>query len=350
MAGEAENGGPVLEAVGVSLRFGGVRALTDVSFAVQRGEVFSIIGPNGAGKTSMVNCVSGRYRPTEGRIRFDGRDITRLPTRKRAGDRHRPHLPEPRAVRAHDGARQHHGRPPPPAAARLRARDAVVGRRRPAGGDRAPRARSRRSSTSWRSSTSARRWRAQLSYGLRKRVELARAMALKPEADPARRADGGHEPRGKGGHGPLHHRPQRGVGHDRAHDRARHGRGDGHLAPRGGARLRPQDRRRPPGGGDGRPACPPRLSRRGRRGRCAEPAEAPREPWSPPRHEPRNLATPCPSCCAATPASTATKWRCARRSSASGARITWARVRGADPRLRARPARAGRRRRRRGRR
>ena len=76
--------GPVLEAVGVSLRFGGVRALTDVSFGVKRGEVFSIIGPNGAGKTSMVNCVSGRYRPTEGRIRFEGRDITRLPTRKRA--------------------------------------------------------------------------------------------------------------------------------------------------------------------------------------------------------------------------------------------------------------------------
>ena len=55
-----------------------------------------------------------------------------------------------------------------------------------------------------------------------------------------------------------------------------------------------------------------------------EPAEAPVEPWSRPRHEPRNLArTPCPSCCAATPASTATRWRCARRSSASGAAITW---------------------------
>jgi len=80
----AEDGGSVLEAAGVSLRFGGVRALTDVSFGVKKGEIFSIIGPNGAGKTSMVNCVSGRYRPTEGRIRFEGRDITRLPTRKRA--------------------------------------------------------------------------------------------------------------------------------------------------------------------------------------------------------------------------------------------------------------------------
>ncbi|TDH61976.1 ABC transporter ATP-binding protein [Dankookia rubra] len=75
---------PILAAEHVSLRFGGVRALTEVSFEVRRGEVFSIIGPNGAGKTSMVNCISGRYRPTEGRIRFDGADITRVPTRKRA--------------------------------------------------------------------------------------------------------------------------------------------------------------------------------------------------------------------------------------------------------------------------
>ena len=74
----------VLEADAVSLRFGGVRALSDVSFAVQRGEIFSIIGPNGAGKTSMVNCVSGRYRPTEGRIRFEGQDVTHLRPNRRA--------------------------------------------------------------------------------------------------------------------------------------------------------------------------------------------------------------------------------------------------------------------------
>jgi branched-chain amino acid transport system ATP-binding protein len=75
---------PILQAESVSLRFGGIRALTDVSFAVNRGEVFSIIGPNGAGKTSMVNCVSGRYRPTEGRILFDGQDITRMRPSRRA--------------------------------------------------------------------------------------------------------------------------------------------------------------------------------------------------------------------------------------------------------------------------
>jgi branched-chain amino acid transport system ATP-binding protein len=67
-----------LEVRGVSLRFGGVRALTDVSFGVNDGELFSIIGPNGAGKTSIVNCISGRYRPTEGQLFYHGRDITAL--------------------------------------------------------------------------------------------------------------------------------------------------------------------------------------------------------------------------------------------------------------------------------
>ena len=70
----------LLEISGISLRFAGVRALTDVSLHVEKGELFSIIGPNGAGKTSIVNCISGRYRPQEGRILFEGRDITALPT------------------------------------------------------------------------------------------------------------------------------------------------------------------------------------------------------------------------------------------------------------------------------
>jgi branched-chain amino acid transport system ATP-binding protein len=74
----------ILEIRDVSLRFGGVRALTSVSLAVGAGELFSIIGPNGAGKTSLVNCISGRYRPTEGRILYKGSDITRRPPADRA--------------------------------------------------------------------------------------------------------------------------------------------------------------------------------------------------------------------------------------------------------------------------
>jgi branched-chain amino acid transport system ATP-binding protein len=75
---------PILELDTVSLRFGGVRAMTDVSCKVYPGELFSIIGPNGAGKTSTLNCISGRYRPTSGRILHKGVDITGLGPRKRA--------------------------------------------------------------------------------------------------------------------------------------------------------------------------------------------------------------------------------------------------------------------------
>jgi len=75
---------PLLEAAQVTLLFGGVKALADVSFSIREGELFSIIGPNGAGKTSIVNCISGRYRPTEGKILYRGQDITRRTPNARA--------------------------------------------------------------------------------------------------------------------------------------------------------------------------------------------------------------------------------------------------------------------------
>lgn len=65
----------MLDVENVTLRFGGVKALTDVSFHVNENEIFSLIGPNGAGKTSMLNCISGRYKPQEGRITYDGQDL-----------------------------------------------------------------------------------------------------------------------------------------------------------------------------------------------------------------------------------------------------------------------------------
>ena len=76
---------PLLEVTDISMDFGGVRALQRVTFRVCRAEVFSIIGPNGAGKTSMLNVISGVYRPTGGRIRFEGRDRTRLGPQALAG-------------------------------------------------------------------------------------------------------------------------------------------------------------------------------------------------------------------------------------------------------------------------
>jgi len=62
----------LLAVEGVSKRFGGLMALSDVSFSVARGSILGLIGPNGAGKTTMFNCVAGIYRPTDGHIRFAG--------------------------------------------------------------------------------------------------------------------------------------------------------------------------------------------------------------------------------------------------------------------------------------
>ncbi len=61
----------------VSLSFGGLRVLNDVSFETEPGKLLALIGPNGAGKTSVLNCICGIYQPDSGTIRFDGRDIAR---------------------------------------------------------------------------------------------------------------------------------------------------------------------------------------------------------------------------------------------------------------------------------
>lgn len=72
---------------GLGLSFGGLKALTDVSFEVGKGTITALIGPNGAGKTSLFNCISGFYRPRAGIIRLDGADITQThpPARAKAG-------------------------------------------------------------------------------------------------------------------------------------------------------------------------------------------------------------------------------------------------------------------------
>jgi branched-chain amino acid transport system ATP-binding protein len=69
---------PLLEVDRISLTFGGVRALNDVSFRVDAGELFAVIGPNGAGKTSIFNCVNRVYRPQAGHIRWKGESIMEL--------------------------------------------------------------------------------------------------------------------------------------------------------------------------------------------------------------------------------------------------------------------------------
>ncbi len=74
----------LLEAEGVSKRFAGITALDDVSIDVDPGELVGLIGPNGAGKTTFFNCLLGMLKPDGGRITFEGRDLTRVPTHKRA--------------------------------------------------------------------------------------------------------------------------------------------------------------------------------------------------------------------------------------------------------------------------
>ena len=69
-----------LELQGVTRRFGGLVAVNDVSLAVEEGGIYSLIGPNGAGKTTLFNLISAVFRPTAGRILFQGHDLTRLPT------------------------------------------------------------------------------------------------------------------------------------------------------------------------------------------------------------------------------------------------------------------------------
>ncbi|MDC2860236.1 ABC transporter ATP-binding protein [Delftia sp. DT-2] len=75
---------PLLQVDGITLAFGGVKALSGVGFDVQPGSITAVIGPNGAGKTSLFNTISGFYRPTGGSIRFQGEDITRVPAPRRA--------------------------------------------------------------------------------------------------------------------------------------------------------------------------------------------------------------------------------------------------------------------------
>ena len=71
-------GGDLLQVDNISLSFGGVKAITDISFDIKKGEIRAIIGPNGAGKTSMLNVINGFYHPQEGTITFRGKERRRI--------------------------------------------------------------------------------------------------------------------------------------------------------------------------------------------------------------------------------------------------------------------------------
>jgi branched-chain amino acid transport system ATP-binding protein len=70
----------ILVASGLTVRFGSLVAVNDVSFSARRGQITSVIGPNGAGKSTLFNLISGAIRPSGGNVRFDGEDVTALPS------------------------------------------------------------------------------------------------------------------------------------------------------------------------------------------------------------------------------------------------------------------------------
>ncbi len=176
----ADRGNVILKVDDVSLRFGGVKALSNVSFEVRKGELFSLIGPNGAGKTSMLNCISGRYRPTSGGISWQGSDLLKHSINDRA------HLGIGRtfqnlALFGHMSVLdnilvgRHH---------RLK-NNFVTGMAYWIGGARREELTERRFVETIIDFLEIQHVRNEpagiLSYGLRKRVELARAMAIEPE-------------------------------------------------------------------------------------------------------------------------------------------------------------------------
>jgi ABC-type branched-subunit amino acid transport system ATPase component len=79
---EKKIGDVILDVKNISLRFGGVKALTDISFNVKEHEIRAIIGPNGAGKSSMLNCINGVYQPQEGAISFRGQTFRHMNSRQ----------------------------------------------------------------------------------------------------------------------------------------------------------------------------------------------------------------------------------------------------------------------------
>jgi branched-chain amino acid transport system ATP-binding protein len=81
--GAEQHDTPLLQLVSVTKRFGGLAAVADLSFLLQKGEILGVIGPNGAGKSTMVNVIGGSMTPTSGTILYRGHDITRLPPNRR---------------------------------------------------------------------------------------------------------------------------------------------------------------------------------------------------------------------------------------------------------------------------
>ena len=183
----------LLVAEGLTKGFGGVHAIDALSFAIARGTVHSIIGPNGAGKTTLLNLLTGVYRPDQGRILFDGHDLTGGAAHRFAAAGIGRTFQNLQIFFNMSGARERDGRPPSaraPCAAVRAAAHAGAGARR----GRVPRRGARSCCASSGSSIAPTMAADAMPYGALKRLEIARALAAEPAAAAARRAGGRTQP------------------------------------------------------------------------------------------------------------------------------------------------------------
>ncbi len=242
--------GDVLLAVeNVSLSFGGVKAITRRVVRHPQGRDPRHHRPERRRQDVDAERHQRLLPSAAGPHHLQGRDAREDAPARGGVAGHRPHLPERRAVQGHDDARQHHGRPH--AEDERGSSSGSCFRHGPAmrRGDRAPQAWSRRSSTSSRSRHIRKTPVGKLPYGLQKRVELGRALAMEPDLLLLDEPMAGMNLEEKEDMSPLHPRREQPVRHHHRADRARHGRGDGPVRPRRRARIRPQDRRRHAGRG-----------------------------------------------------------------------------------------------------
>ena len=209
-----------------------------VTFDVREGEIFAIVGPNGAGKSTIFNLISRIYEPTGGRLIFQGDGHHQRPAPHDRRARHRPHVPEHRAVRACDRARQPADRPPLPLAAPTSSRELLFTR-----GVGEEELRNRAAVEEVIDFLALANYREQrisgLPYGVRKVVELARALCAEPKLllldEPASGLNTEETEEVAFWIEDINKRPRR----HRHHDRARHVAGLGRVEPRAGPQQRP---------------------------------------------------------------------------------------------------------------
>ena len=104
-------GDGILRCRDIELAFGGLRALKGVSLEIAKGQIFGLVGPNGSGKTSMVNVITGFYRPQSGSVNLFGARSGRAQAAPHRGAGRGAHVPKSRFVSRHDRSRKHPARP-----------------------------------------------------------------------------------------------------------------------------------------------------------------------------------------------------------------------------------------------